>query len=130
MSTTVYRQVLIYTAESTGASMERTKMPNLRHGSKGDSNTGSLDCESDILPLRYRAPDILELHRQPRCMPLSCMFRSRSPLSYVWLSKTCLHNDLNTYTNFSPKPNHNVTMILTVTLNITLAVTYKIKQLI
>ena len=35
MSTTVYSQVLIYTAESTGASMERTKMPNLRNGSKG-----------------------------------------------------------------------------------------------
>ena len=29
MSTTVYSQVLIHTAESTGASMERTKMPNL-----------------------------------------------------------------------------------------------------
>ena len=26
--------VCIYTAESTGASMERTKMPNLRNGSK------------------------------------------------------------------------------------------------
>ena len=26
--------VLIYTAESTGAFMERTKMPNLRNGSK------------------------------------------------------------------------------------------------
>ena len=23
---------------------------------KGDSNPGSLDCESDVLPLRYRAP--------------------------------------------------------------------------
>ena len=56
MSTTVYSQVLIYTAESTGASMERTKMPTLRNGSKGDSNPGSLDCESGILPLSYRAP--------------------------------------------------------------------------
>ena len=26
------------------------KMPKLRNGSKGDSNTGSLDCESAILP--------------------------------------------------------------------------------
>ena len=34
MSATVYSQVLICTAESTGASMERTKMPNLRSGSK------------------------------------------------------------------------------------------------
>ena len=29
-----YSEVLIYTAESTGASKERTKMPNLRNGSK------------------------------------------------------------------------------------------------
>ena len=27
-------------------------MPNIRNGSKGDSNPGSLDCESGILP-RY-----------------------------------------------------------------------------
>ena len=30
----VYTEVLIYTPESTGASMERTEMPNLRNGSK------------------------------------------------------------------------------------------------
>ena len=34
MSTTVYCQVLIYTAESTGTTVERTKMSNLRNGSK------------------------------------------------------------------------------------------------
>ena len=28
--------------------MERKKMPNLRNGSKGDSNPGSLDCESGV----------------------------------------------------------------------------------
>ena len=39
-TTTVYSQVLIYTAESTGASMERTKMPNLRHGSKAGFERG------------------------------------------------------------------------------------------
>ena len=50
---TIARCVLIYTAESTGASMERTKMPNVRNGSKGDSNPDSLDCESGILPLSY-----------------------------------------------------------------------------
>ena len=38
ISTTVSSQVLIYTAGSTGALMERTKMPKLRNGSKGDSN--------------------------------------------------------------------------------------------
>ena len=37
---TYYSQVLIYTAESTGATMERTKMPNLRNGSKGGFEPG------------------------------------------------------------------------------------------
>ena len=36
--------------------MARTKMPNLRNGSKGGFEPGSLDCESGILPLSYRAP--------------------------------------------------------------------------
>ena len=40
MSTTVYSQVLIHTAESTGALMERTKMPNLRNGTKGGFEPG------------------------------------------------------------------------------------------
>ena len=31
-------------------------MPNLQNGSKGDSSPGSLDCESGVLPLSYRAP--------------------------------------------------------------------------
>ena len=31
-------------------------MPKLRNSSKEDSNPGSLDCESSILPLSYRAP--------------------------------------------------------------------------
>ena len=30
-------------------------MPNLQNGSKGDSNLGSLDCESGILPLSHHA---------------------------------------------------------------------------
>ncbi len=36
----VYSQVLIYTDESTRASMERTKMPNLRKYSKGGFEPG------------------------------------------------------------------------------------------
>ena len=32
--------VLMYTAESTGAAMERTKMPNLPNGSKGGFEPG------------------------------------------------------------------------------------------
>ena len=34
-------------------------MPKLRNSSKGDSNPGSLDCESGILPLSYRDNIIL-----------------------------------------------------------------------
>ena len=34
ISTTVYSQVLIYTAESTEGDVKRKKMPKLRHGSK------------------------------------------------------------------------------------------------
>ena len=56
ISTTVYSQVVIYTAESIGTSMEKTKMPKFRYGSRGDSNPHSLDCESGILQLSYRAP--------------------------------------------------------------------------
>ena len=33
--------------------VERTKMPELRNGSKGDSNPGYLDSDSGILPLSY-----------------------------------------------------------------------------
>ena len=40
MSTTVYSQVVIHTAESTGALMERSKMPNLRSGTKGGFEPG------------------------------------------------------------------------------------------
>ena len=31
-------------------------MPKLRNGNKRDSNPGSLDCKSGILPLIYSAP--------------------------------------------------------------------------
>ena len=36
-------------------------MPKLQNGSKGDPNPGSLDCESDILPLSHRAPQIKKM---------------------------------------------------------------------
>ena len=56
ISTTVYSQVLIYTAESTEATWSERKCPNFDTVAKGDSNPGSLDCESGILPLSYGAP--------------------------------------------------------------------------
>ena len=49
-------------------------MPELRNGSKGDSNPGSLDCESDILPLNYHAP---QLYKTLLCLPIGitlCIF--------------------------------------------------------
>ena len=51
--------------------VKRTKMPKLRNGSKGDSNPGSLACESGILPLSYRAPRkkrfrLVEIHNVTR----------------------------------------------------------------
>ena len=56
ISTTVYSHVLIYTAESTEASWRERKCPNFETVAKWDSNPGSLDCESGILPLSCRAP--------------------------------------------------------------------------
>ena len=51
MSTAVYSQLLIYTAEWTGASWRERKCPSFETLTKGDSDPGSLDCESSILPL-------------------------------------------------------------------------------
>ena len=56
ISTTVYSQVLIYTAEWTRALWRERKCPNFEMVAKGDSNQGYLDCESGILPLSYCAP--------------------------------------------------------------------------
>ena len=39
--------------------MERTKTSNVRNGSKEDSNPRSLDGESGVLPLNYRAVNVL-----------------------------------------------------------------------
>ena len=44
-----------------GRQWRERKMPNLRNGSKGDSNPGSLHCESGILPLSYCAPHVIIL---------------------------------------------------------------------
>ena len=57
ISTAVYTQVLIYTAERTGASW-RTKIPKLRNSSKG-IRTRAISIESGILPPTYRAPQII-----------------------------------------------------------------------
>ena len=47
--------VLIYTAESTGASWREWRCPNFETVTKRGPNPGSLDCESGILTLSYHA---------------------------------------------------------------------------
>ena len=48
--------IAIYTAESPGASIERTKMPNLRNGSKGGFEPGLTLLRVRRSMLSYRAP--------------------------------------------------------------------------
>ena len=51
-------------------------MPNLRNGSKGDSNPGSLDCESGVLPLSYRAPPTVGIY----CLDIRTLKVNNVPL--------------------------------------------------
>ena len=91
MSTTVYSQVLIYTVESTGASMERKKMPNLRNGSKGGFEAGLTRL------FVRRSPTEL-----PRC--------KRRPLCYIChtYSLVCLSSLVtsNVYVELGGCPSH------------------------
>ena len=104
ISTALYSQVFIFTAEWTGA-LWRTKMTKLRNSSKGDSNPGSLDwvqhstgelrhsahqpknitralsIECSILPVSYGTPHI-NLRTSPGLSRLSAAF-------YRWA--TALH---------------------------------------
>ena len=43
-------------------------MLKLRNNSKGDSNLGSLDCESSIQPLCYRAPRVVSIAITRSCV--------------------------------------------------------------
>ena len=55
--------------------MKRTKMPKLQNGSKGDSNPGSIDCESGILQLSYHAVYVFLPQRLPA---VSCKLLMKS----------------------------------------------------
>ena len=79
ISTTVYSQVLIYTAESTGASVERTKMPNLRNGSKGGFEPGltSLRVWHSTNEMNYRAPQSSLATQQLRAKIIHSYFHHR-----------------------------------------------------
>ena len=61
-----------------GRQWRERKMPNLRNGSKGDSNPGSLDCESGILPLSYCAPPYILWMPWTKLMKVSCKIESRN----------------------------------------------------
>ena len=63
----LYSQVHVYRLVNWGE-VERTKMPNLRNGSKGSIQTWALDCESGILPLRYCAPQNVVTFVQKRLL--------------------------------------------------------------
>ena len=59
ISTTVYSQVHLYSFKQLselGPSWRDENTQSSKRYSKGESNPGSLDCESGILPLSYRAP--------------------------------------------------------------------------
>ena len=68
-------------------------MPNLRNGSKGDSNPGSLGSESGVLPMSYRAPHVMtfslvcsDKYTQQRGQLISSMvlpFRSAAIDSFI-----------------------------------------------
>ena len=52
----IARYPLIQLSRLSEASWRERKCPNFETVAKGDSNPGSHDCESGILPLSYRAP--------------------------------------------------------------------------
>ena len=79
ISTTVYCQVFIYTAEWTGASMEWTKMPNCRNGNKGGFEPG-------LTWLRVRH-SITELPRSVCCWTLRTW---RMYIGLFVLLRTCV----------------------------------------
>ena len=55
-------------------------MPKLRNGSKGDSNTGSLDRESGILPVSYRGCRFITSHRVITTNNHSANFKHSPPI--------------------------------------------------
>ena len=54
-----------------GPQWRERKCPIFETVAKGDSNPGSLDCESGILPLSYRAPLTYDLGPGFNCYPLT-----------------------------------------------------------
>ena len=62
-------------------------MPKLLNGSKADSNTGSLDCESGILPLSYRAP--LEVFKTASSLRLRGSHLFCSGVTYLIYTTAC-----------------------------------------
>ena len=59
-------------------------MPKIRNGSKGDSNPGSLDCESSILPLSYGVPPGGPSNSFIKCLA-NCLASRRSAVKWCSL---------------------------------------------
>ena len=72
--------------------MERTKCPILETVAKGDSNPGSLDCESGVLPLSYRAPHMLVLRRLRKPSTAHC----NNSLVVIFFLEKCSYNNMST----------------------------------
>ena len=79
--------------------MKRTKMPKLRNGSKGDSNPGSLDCESGILPLSYRAPHWM-------CQLALVHWNFKACIVSVVLSSCVIINNNNVFNSYRSTPRY------------------------
>ena len=73
-----------------GRQWRERKCPTFETVTKGDSNPGSLDCESGILPLSYRAPQV-------------AFFVFFSPQNLMWIAANprsccCVYMDMWSYT--------------------------------
>ena len=76
ISTAVCTQVLIHTAEGTGASWRERKLQSFETVPKRDSNPGSLYCESGVLLLSYRA----SIHIKPVSLTLHVLIEKSTPI--------------------------------------------------
>ena len=89
-------------------------MPKLRNDSKGDSNSGSLDCDSRILPLNYQSHKHRSVHLIPHLIDtylvLACAFSSL-PFADFMLPLSCHHLYPHVARKVSLKSNHTKTVI-------------------
>ena len=69
-------------------------MPKLRNGSKVDSNPGSLDGDSGVLPLSYRSKALYGfaiLHRVNMCIRVSAHIHEELLFHLINITHICVH---------------------------------------